>query len=112
MQKIQDLFMNFLFLTKKIGVWCAISARRITGPIFYDNTVNAAMYKNNILSPFSAQSTEEERLYGIFQQDSAKVHTAYASLEAPWKVLSDRIISHGLWPLQSPYLTSCGFICE
>jgi hypothetical protein len=23
-----------------IGVWCEMSARRVTGPIFYDDTVN------------------------------------------------------------------------
>jgi hypothetical protein len=43
-----------------IGVWYAISAHRITGPIFYDDTVNAARYVNNILSPFFAKLTEEE----------------------------------------------------
>jgi hypothetical protein len=39
------------------GVWCAKSARRITGPIFYNDTVNAARYVNNILSPFFAKLT-------------------------------------------------------
>jgi hypothetical protein len=35
-----------------IGVWCAMSARRVIGPIFYDYTVNAVRYVNNILRPF------------------------------------------------------------
>jgi hypothetical protein len=52
---------------KKIGVWCAISARRIIGPIFYDDTFNAARYVNNIISPFYTELTEGERQYGIFQ---------------------------------------------
>jgi hypothetical protein len=30
------------------GVWCVIKACRITGPIFYDNTVNAVRHVNNI----------------------------------------------------------------
>jgi hypothetical protein len=51
---------------KRIGVWCAISARRIIGPIIYNDTVNAARYVNNILSPFFAELTEEERLYTVF----------------------------------------------
>jgi hypothetical protein len=59
-----------------IGVWCAISAHRIIGPIFYDDAVNAARYMNNILSPFFAELTEEERLYSVFQQDSATAHMA------------------------------------
>jgi hypothetical protein len=87
--------MNFLFMIKKISVWCAISTRRITGPIFYNNTVNAARYMNNNLSPFFAELTEEERLYGVFQQDSA---TAHINLEALRKVFSGHVICHGLWP--------------
>jgi hypothetical protein len=31
---------------------------------------------NNILRQFFAEMTEEERLYGVFQQDSATTHTA------------------------------------
>jgi hypothetical protein len=38
-QKIKDLFMNILFMTKKADVWCVINAHRITGPIFHDDTV-------------------------------------------------------------------------
>jgi hypothetical protein len=56
---------------KRIGVWCVISASRIIGPIFYDDTVNAARYMNNILSPLFTELTEEERLYGVVQQHFA-----------------------------------------
>jgi hypothetical protein len=90
-----------------IGVWCVISAHRITKPIFYNNTVNATRYVNNILSPFFAELTEEERLYGISQQDSATAHTAYISLETLREVFSDCIISRGLWPPRSPDLAPC-----
>jgi hypothetical protein len=45
MQKIQDLFTNFLFSDEKVGVWGVISAHRIIGPVIY--TVNAARYVNN-----------------------------------------------------------------
>jgi hypothetical protein len=47
---------------KRIGVWCTISACRIIGSICYNDTVNAARYVNNILSPFFTELTEEERL--------------------------------------------------
>jgi hypothetical protein len=67
---------------ERIGVWCAINAHKIIGPIFYDDTVHAARYVNNILSPFFAELTEEERLHGVFQLDSATAHMAYISLEA------------------------------
>jgi hypothetical protein len=91
---------------EKICVWCVISAHKITGLIFYDNTVNAARYVNNILSPFCAKLTEEERLYCVFQQDSA---TAHISLEALWEVFGGCVISHSLWPPCSPDLTPCDF---
>jgi hypothetical protein len=52
---------------------------------------------NNILSPFSAELTEEQRLYGVFQLGSATAHTAYVSM-----VFGDRIISRGLWPPRFP----------
>jgi hypothetical protein len=53
---------------------------------------------NNILSPFFTKLTEEERLYGVFQLDSATADMAYASLEALREFFGDHIISHGLWP--------------
>jgi hypothetical protein len=53
---------------------------------------------NNIVSPFFAELAEEERLYGVFQQDSATAYMAHASLKAMQEVSGDHIISHGLWP--------------
>jgi hypothetical protein len=60
---------------KNIGVWCPISGHRMIGSIFYDDTVHAARYMNNILCLFFAELTEEERLFCDFQQDSATAHT-------------------------------------
>jgi hypothetical protein len=37
---------------ERIDVRCAISARWIIGLMFYDDTINAARYVNNTLSPF------------------------------------------------------------
>jgi hypothetical protein len=62
---------------KRICVWCALCAHRISGPIFYDDAVNAARHVNNILSPFFTKLTEEERLYSVFQQNSATAHRVY-----------------------------------
>jgi hypothetical protein len=61
--------------------------------MFYGDTVNAARYVNNILSPFFAELTEEERLYVVFQLDSATTYTSYVRLEAMRKVFGDHIIS-------------------
>jgi hypothetical protein len=64
---------------------------------------------NNILSPFFAELTEEERLYSVFQQDSATAHMAKINFEALREVFTDSIISRGLWPPRSPDLTPCDF---
>jgi hypothetical protein len=37
---------------QKIGVWCAITASLIVGPIFFENTVNSERYVTDILRPF------------------------------------------------------------
>jgi hypothetical protein len=76
---------------------------------FYDKTVNAAGYVNNIVSPYFAELTQEERLYGVFQQDSATAHMANISLEALQEVFGDCMISCGLWPPRSLNLTPCDF---
>jgi hypothetical protein len=75
-----------------------ISVCRIIGSIFDNDTVHAARYVNNILSPFFTKLTEEERLYSVFQQDSVTDHMAYISLEALQEVFGDCIISCGLLP--------------
>jgi hypothetical protein len=94
---------------EEIGVWCVRSASRITGPISYNNMINSARYVNNILSSFLSELTEEGRLYGVFQQDSATAHMADASLEALQKVIGDHVISCGMWLPCSTDLTSCDF---
>jgi hypothetical protein len=78
-----------------------MNARKVIGPIFYDDTFNAVRNVNNILRPVIAELTEEERLHGAFQQDSATAHTAHVSVEALREVLDDGVISRGLWPPRS-----------
>ena len=61
---------------QKIGVWCAVSGTRISGPIFFFyRTVNTEVYMN-IFEEFYAQLTEEERPRFFFQQDGATCHTS------------------------------------
>lgn len=82
---------------EKVVVWCVISAHRIIGCIFYDDIFSiAARYMNNILSPFFMEITEEERLYGVFQQDSVRAYMAHMSLETLQEVFDDCIISCNL----------------
>jgi hypothetical protein len=36
----------------EVGVWCAFSANRIIGPIYYEGTLDIQRYINEILNPF------------------------------------------------------------
>jgi hypothetical protein len=46
-------------------------------PVFFNKTFNCERYVQVVLGKFFSQLTEEERLYGWFQQDSATAHTAH-----------------------------------
>lgn len=93
----------------KIGVWCAVNAYRIIGPIFFANTVNGQRYRNTIIKPFLEYLCDIECTQAYFQQDSATAHTADLSLQLIEEIFEDRVISKGLWPPRSPDLTVCDF---
>jgi hypothetical protein len=90
-------------------VWCAITASRIVGPIFFENTLNSEWYVSDILRPFFGSITEEEETYGYFMQDGATAHTATYSINVLNEVFENRLISRGLWPSRSPDLNPCDF---
>jgi hypothetical protein len=46
----------------KVGVWCAVSARRIVGPVIFNETNNCEGYVQVILRQFLPELTAEERL--------------------------------------------------
>jgi hypothetical protein len=62
-----------------------------------------------ILGQFFPEVTEEERLYGCFQNDSATAHTAHISIQALSDAFGDRIISSGIWPARSTDLNPYDF---
>jgi hypothetical protein len=53
--------------------------------------------------------TEEERICGMFQQDSATAHTARIPVQALSDAFGDRIISSNIWLVHSPDLNRCEF---
>jgi hypothetical protein len=78
----------------KGSVWC-VRARRIVGPVFFNETINFESYVWVILRQFFSE----------FQQDSATAHTARMS-----DVFRDRFISSDIWAVSSPDLNLCCFI--
>jgi hypothetical protein len=89
----------------KIGIWVAISRRRIIGPIFFNETINAERYRRLILEVFIQQLHDDELARGYLQQDGATAHTARATIEYLRQFYDERIVSQGLWPARSPDLT-------
>ena len=67
----------------KVGVWVAISRKRIISPIFFHDTVNAERYRTNILQLFFEQLHEDESQYGYRQQDGMMAYTAAGTLRLP-----------------------------
>jgi hypothetical protein len=76
--------------------------------VFFNKTINCERYVQVILGQFFPKLTEEERLYGWFQQDSATAHTTGISMQALSDVFGDSIIS-GIWPAHSPNLNPRDF---
>ncbi|KAK7603429.1 hypothetical protein V9T40_003428 [Parthenolecanium corni] len=93
--------------SQKIGVWCALSRKRIIGPIFFTSTINAEAY-HSIIRQFVSLLEEDERDCW-FQQDGAAAHTSEDTLDFLAQFFDDRIISKGLWPLRSPDLNPLDF---
>jgi hypothetical protein len=89
----------------KIGVWVAMSRRRIIGPIFFHETINAERYRRLLVDPFLNQLGDIELTNGYYQQDSATAHTARATINYLEEFFPGRLISSGLWASRSPDMT-------
>jgi hypothetical protein len=73
--------------------------------------INAARYRNEILTPFLNQLHDDELVYGNFQQDGATPHTTRATIDFLAEFYN-RIISRNTpnnWPPRSCDLTPCDF---
>jgi hypothetical protein len=88
-----------------VGVWCAVSAERVIGPIFFERTVNSDVYKD-IFMTFVEQLGDIDLTEGYFQQDGATCHTFNESMMLINSFFMGRVISKNLWPPRSPDLSS------
>jgi hypothetical protein len=102
--------------SQKIGVWCAMSRRRIIGPIFFTQLINSKEYIK-ILDKFISELNEEELNGAYFQQDGAKSHISRETSSHLIAYFKDRLISKSNrylstmieWPPRSPDLSSPDF---
>lgn len=94
---------------QKLGIWLAVSRRRIVGPIFFRETITSERYRRQILQEAFNQMHDDELQLGYFQQDGATAHTANATIQYLQEFYENRIISRGLWPPRSPDLTPLDF---
>jgi hypothetical protein len=92
---------------QKVGVWFAVSASRIIGPIFFDTTVNTDVYLQ-IFKTFYSKLTKNKRQQCFLLQYGATCHTSHHSLTSIHETFTEeRAVSKGLWPPRSPDLSSC-----
>lgn len=97
---------------QKVGVWAALSRRRIVGPYFFEGTLNAERYREEILRRFFDELHEDELQIAYFQQDGATAHTSHETLNMIREVFGNRIISRNTpipYPPRSCDLTPCDF---
>jgi hypothetical protein len=93
-----------------------ISANRIVRSIFYEGTLDAERYINEVFIPFFINLAHAEERFGYFMQGSATLLTAKETIRALRGVLGesngeDRIISKGMWHPRSLDLNPVIFIC-
>jgi hypothetical protein len=83
----------------KVGVWCAVSGRRVIGPIFFSETITAERYQELIMNFISLLEVDEQDCW--FQQDEATAHTANSTMQMLSEFFRGRIFSRKLRPPQS-----------
>lgn len=97
---------------QKLGVWIGLSRRRLVGPIFFQGTINALRYREEILEPFINQLDDQELREGYFQQDGSPVHCTLENLNFIQEFFGNRVISRNTpvaYPPRSCDLTTLDF---
>ena len=95
---------------EKVLVWCAISADRVFGPYFFENTVKKENYLEMIQTffwPKILRTSNYQKYY--FQQDGATPHTADKVQNWLTRKFSDKFLNKKMWPPRSPDLNPCDY---
>jgi hypothetical protein len=95
-------------------MWCVIRANHIIGPIFYEWTLDAQRYINEILNPFFVNLVPAEERFGYLIQDGMAPHTAKESIRALCSVFGElmgriELLTRVCWPPRSPDHIPCDF---
>lgn len=94
----------------KVLVWCAISAKKIYGPYFFETTVNQHTYIDMLKTffwPKHLRTADYKNYY--FQQDGATAHTATTVQDWLKSKIGDKFINKKKWPPRSPDLNPCDY---
>jgi hypothetical protein len=73
----------------EVGVWWKTIAQRVTGSVFFHETLNSERCARLIILPFLDKFTEEEKFYWHFMQDNATIHIAKNSMAALSEVFGE-----------------------
>jgi hypothetical protein len=65
--------------SQKVSMFCALSQRRIIGPMFFDTSVTRQMHIE-LFWEFVNQLDDQELTLGYYQQDGATNHTSGVSM--------------------------------
>ena len=85
---------------QKIGVWCAISRRRIIGPLFFETSINA----EELIQQFIALLQVDARNCW-FQQDSANAHIAASTMVILQEFFGENVIRGNICVLDQVFFT-------
>lgn len=93
-----------------IHVWCAISAKRIFGPFYFEENVKAANYLEMLKTffwPKVLRTVEYKKYY--FQQDGAAAHKSNIVQEWCGQRFGEKFMPKEMWPPRSPDLNPCDY---
>ena len=95
---------------KKILVWCAISATKVYGVFYFENSVNQHNYLEMLRDFFwPKQLRTAEYQKHFFLQDGATPHTANTVQTWLKEKFLTKFIDKSPWPPRSPDLNPCDF---
>jgi hypothetical protein len=90
----------------KVGAWCAVSARRIVGPMFLTKQLNAKdIYRSFSGNSFHRYKKKKDCMAGFSK--TQLLPTLHVYLRALSDAFGDRIASSCIWPARSPNLNPC-----